>query len=73
MSEEQSVSNGEAVGSPSPGAMNDVAALVILFDVVNAGLGGLYVSTQSVAVTVVAAGLVARLGRYVTLGRGHQR
>lgn len=65
MSEEQDNSNDEVLGSPFRGTTNNVAALVILLNVVTGGLGGLYVSTQSVAVTAVAAGLVALLGLYV--------
>lgn len=36
--------------------------LMLLFNAVTAGLGGLYISTRSVAVVTVAAGLVALLG-----------
>jgi hypothetical protein len=73
MSEEQSISNEQTVGSPSRGAPNEVATLVILFNVVTGGLGGLYLSTQSIAVTVLAAGLVALLGLYVVFSPGHHR
>lgn len=73
MNKEQSTSNGEAAGSPSPGSTNEVAALVILFNVVTAGLGGLYVSTQSIAVTAVAASLVALLGLYLVFSCRHPR
>jgi hypothetical protein len=59
MSEVQEALNEEAVASPSPGSTIEVAAMVVLFNGVTAGLAGLYVSTQSIAVTAVAAGLVA--------------
>jgi uncharacterized protein HemX len=73
MSEEQRISNEEATGSPSPGATNELATLVILLNVVTAGLGGLYFNTQSIAVTALAAGLVAFLGLYVVCSCGHHR
>lgn len=73
MGKEQSISNRETVGSPSRGATHNVAALVILFNVVTGGLGGLYVSTQSIAVTALAAGLVALLGLYAVVSGRHRR
>jgi hypothetical protein len=71
MHEEQSISNGESTRSSSSEETNGVASLVILFNIVTAGLGALYVSTRSLAVTVVAAGLVALLGLYVMFGCVH--
>jgi len=70
MSEEQSTSNER---SPSSGATNEVGALVILLNVVIAGLGTLYVSTQSIAVIIVAAALVTVLGLSVVPSCGHHR
>jgi hypothetical protein len=70
MSEEQSISNE---GSPSSRATNEVGALVIILNVVIAGLGTLYVSTESIVVIIVAAGLVALLGLYVVPSCGHHR
>lgn len=65
MSEDQDSSNDEVLGSPFRGTTNNVVALVILLNAVTGGLGGLYVSTQSIVVTAIAAGLVALLGLYV--------
>jgi hypothetical protein len=42
-------------------------------NVVIAGLGSLYVTTQSIAVITVAVGLVALLGLSVVFSRGHYR
>lgn len=67
---EQSISNE---GSSSSRASNEFGALVILLNVVIPGLGSLYVCTQSIAVTTVAAGLAALLGLSMVLGRGHYR
>jgi hypothetical protein len=73
MSEQHNISHEGAVGSPSPRATTEVPALVILFNVVTTGLGGLYINTQSLAVTALAAGLVALLGLFVVVSRGHHR
>ena len=67
---EQSISNE---GSSSSTASNEFGALVILLNVVIPGLGSLYVCTQSIAVTTVAAGLAALLGLSMVLSRGHYR
>jgi hypothetical protein len=49
-------------GRPSEKASSgDIAALVILANVVMVGLGGLYSTTQSIVVTAIAALLVALL------------
>jgi hypothetical protein len=73
MSEGQSISSEQAARSPSRGAANEVVELVILFNVVTGDIGGLYRSTQSLAVTTIGAGLVALLGLYVVLSRRNVR
>ncbi|MGH3809848.1 MAG: hypothetical protein ACRDRU_25155, partial [Pseudonocardiaceae bacterium] len=61
MGKEHSVANGGVVRSSSLGATKDVDALVILLNVITVDLGSLYVSTRSIVVTAIAAGLGALL------------
>lgn len=72
MGKEHSLSNEDAVRSPSPGATRDVDELVILLNVVAADLESLYVGTHSVAVAALAAGLGALLGLSVVVGCWHR-
>ena len=61
-------------GNWPPTRMRDepIFLLVLMFNAVTAGLSGLYLSTRSVAVVAVAAGLVALLG-VLRLVVGRQR
>jgi hypothetical protein len=70
MSEESSPRRVIDAGWTSSRATCDLSALASLFNAVTAGLGGLYVSTGSIVVTAIAAGLVALLGLCVMVGGG---
>lgn len=62
-SQERGIPSQRGDHSPSTRARYElIFLLVLLFNAVTAGLGGLYASTRSVAVVTVAATLVALLG-----------
>lgn len=78
MDEEERISNERSQSlnerSQSAGTTNEAGTtVVILLNAVTVALGGLYVSTRSVSVTTVAAGLVAILVLCLTFSRGNHR
>lgn len=57
--------------SPTP-PNSEVASVVALANAVFAGLAGLFMATRSIALTVLAAGLVALLGLSIVFRRRHR-